>query len=324
MATLRQTFKKIATSIRNAGVEGTMTPTQMPSKIALIEQPSSKYGVRIGCLFGDVDDNGVLQSPTVEGEFSSSDIVSIGDNGLRETFKNSYGITRVSLPNLTTIGTQGLYGTFSGCSSLASVDLHSLTTIGQYGLNQTFLNCTSLETVDLSSLSTFVGLYACRATFSGCSSLQSIALPSLQNTNVQYALYNTFQDCTSLTTADLSNLNSVGGNRVMYYTFWDCTSLKTVDLSKLSSVYYDDSTSTNIKYGMMGVFNGCTALEVVMFSQATAIPYIDPSNFTDTNDTFKIVVPDALYEDWVVHPCWSARANQIVKVSEYQPNNIEV
>lgn len=36
MANLRQTFKNIADSIRAKGVEGTMTPLEMPEKIASI------------------------------------------------------------------------------------------------------------------------------------------------------------------------------------------------------------------------------------------------------------------------------------------------
>ena len=39
--------------------------------------------------------------------------------------------------------------------------------------------------------------------------------------------------------------------------------------------------------------------------------------FNNTNSTFKIIVPDALYSQWIVATNWSTYASQIVKTSEY-------
>ena len=94
----------------------------------------------------------------------------------------------------------------------------------------------------------------------------------------------------------------------MQGAFRDCTSLTSVDLSSLSSV------GTN---GMGYSFYNCTALQEVKFNNATAIPAISSNTFQNTNSTFKIVVPDALYDQWIVATNWSARASQIVKASEY-------
>lgn len=87
--------------------------------------------------------------------------------------------------------------------------------------------------------------------------------------------------------------------------------MTTVYLSKLSSA---EST------GLGSAFSGCTHLELVDFSQATAVPALSNiSTFSNTNNTFKIVVPDALYNDWIAASNWSTYASQIVKASDYTP-----
>lgn len=98
----------------------------------------------------------------------------------------------------------------------------------------------------------------------------------------------------------------------MAYYFQGCTSLKNVKLNKLSNV-------ANTSY-WAGMFYGCTALEKVDFSEATAIPPLNTNTFKNANSTFKIIVPDALYEQWKTATNWSAYANQIVKASEYTPD----
>ena len=60
--TLRQAFSDIANAIRAKGVTGTMTPLQMPTKVASIS--SSKYGVSVDSVLGNVNGQGELQSPS--------------------------------------------------------------------------------------------------------------------------------------------------------------------------------------------------------------------------------------------------------------------
>lgn len=112
--TLTGVFSDIADAVRAKGVTGQMTPLQMPAKITSIPSGSgSKYGVGADAFLGDVDANGALQPPSssYSFSFSSSDIVSIGNNVLKEKFKGT-GITQVDLPNLTTIGNGGLKNAF--------------------------------------------------------------------------------------------------------------------------------------------------------------------------------------------------------------------
>lgn len=58
------------------------------------------------------------------------------------------------------------------------------------------------------------------------------------------------------------------------------------------------------------------------FSDATAVPALSNTNaFSNTNSTYKIVVPDALYDSWRAATNWS-NANikpHIVRKSDYYP-----
>lgn len=56
--TLRQAFSNIANAIRAKGVTGTMSPLQMPTKVASIIP--QKYGVSIDNLLGVLNQQGVL------------------------------------------------------------------------------------------------------------------------------------------------------------------------------------------------------------------------------------------------------------------------
>lgn len=73
--TIREAFQDIADAIRAKGVTGTMSPLQMPTKIGTISG-GEKFGASIDNWVGDVDANGVLQSPTTTTfDFYSTDIL---------------------------------------------------------------------------------------------------------------------------------------------------------------------------------------------------------------------------------------------------------
>lgn len=90
--------------------------------------------------------------------------------------------------------------------------------------------------------------------------------------------------------------------------FKDCKQLTTVDFSKLSAVGTD---------GLDGTFDGCASLEIVLFQSSAAVPAITETTFANTNDTFKVIVPDALYESWIAAENWSALSSHVTKVSDY-------
>lgn len=118
------------------------------------------------------------------------------------------------------------------------------------------------------------------------------------------ALNSRFKNNSGLTSVSLPNLTTVGTDGLKD-AFKGCSNLTTVDFAKLS---YG---------GLDGTFNGCSALELVNFTSATAIPTCAEGTFANTNATFKVMVPDALYEDWVAASGWASIAEHITKESDY-------
>lgn len=66
------------------------------------------------------------------------------------------------------------------------------------------------------------------------------------------------------------------------------------------------------------MFNGCTSLELVDMTGSNSIPGLeDVNNFESTNDTYKIVVPDSLYDTWIAATNWASIADHIMKQSDW-------
>lgn len=63
MATLRETFGNIASAIRAKGVEGTMTPLEMPDKISSIQSGGEMLGTDISCWCDVVTSYRTVESP---------------------------------------------------------------------------------------------------------------------------------------------------------------------------------------------------------------------------------------------------------------------
>ena len=75
-----------------------------------------------------------------------------------------------------------------------------------------------------------------------------------------------------------------------------------------------------VTYIPVQCFYGCTALPSITFFEHTSVPTLENINAFD-NTTCKFIVPDALYDEWIVATNWSTYADRIVKASEYQHNN---
>ena len=253
--TLISALSNIADAIRAKGVTGTMNALEMPAKVGSLV--TNKYGVVLDGWVGNINAQGQLGGATTNFEFSSPDILSIGNWTLQNAFYGKGRLTKVSLPNVTLCGEGSFFQAFNSCGNLTSVEIPLLATSGA---------------------STFFGM--CQ----GDKKLVSVDLSSLTTTG-NSGFNQAFKNCTALKTVLLKKLSSVGSSA----TFWDA-------------------------------FNGCTALELVDFSEATAVPTLtDASAFNNTNETFTILVPDALYSTWIAATNWSNYSSHIVKVSDYTP-----
>ena len=64
--------------------------------------------------------------------------------------------------------------------------------------------------------------------------------------------------------------------------------------------------------------NGCTSLELVDMTGSTGVPKLsNVNNFENTNDTYKIVVQDSLYDTWIAATNWASIASHIMKKSDW-------
>ena len=65
------------------------------------------------------------------------------------------------------------------------------------------------------------------------------------------------------------------------------------------------------------MFNGCTSLELVDMTGSTGVPELDMGVFDNTNDTYKVVVPDSLYDTWITTEGWTLISSHIMKKSDW-------
>lgn len=158
--------------------------------------------------------------------------------------------------------------------------------------------------------------------FRGCNNLTNVILPN--NINVSASISGIFRECKSLETITLSSGTSI----VPTYAFYGCNRLKEViipeGVTKISTYAFNQceslykvkfpSTLTNI---MNYAFYNCTFLTILDFRDSTQV--VTLSNESSTaywSSITKIIVPDALYDDWIVATNWANRASKIIKASE--------
>ena len=110
-----------------------------------------------------------------------------------------------------------------------------------------------------------------------------------------------FQGCNLLTSIEIpASVTSIG-----YSAFNNCTSLISIEIP--ASV-----TSIGNR-----AFNSCTNCLKYDFSNHTSVPTLGTSAFDNIIANFKIIVPDALYDEWIAATNWSNYASYIIKKSEY-------
>ena len=208
---------------------------------------------------------------------------SISSNCFYEMFQNNTSITTCPELPLTTLTNECCRYMFKGCTNMTGpVKWNNVTTVDQNALVETFYG-SGITSVEMKSISTMEG-----GGFNSC-----------------------FRECSNLVSADIRNLTSINGSYGMGEAFQDCTSLRTVNMNKFS---YD-------QFGIYRSWKNDTLLEVVDFSEATAVLglYLDDGDlpFDNTNDTYKVVVPDNLYSSWISANGWSSIASHIIKKSDY-------
>ena len=218
-----------------------------------------------------------------------------------------YGCTSLTTaPELpaTTLAERCYGHMFYGCTSLTTAPELPATTLYKYSYSNMFSGCTSLTTAPNISATTMAN-YCCEYMFADCTSLTTA--PELPATTLANNCYQwMFKGCTSLILAPTlpATKNVVWG----FYTrmFYGCTSLKRIKMNASSGSWGQN------------MFNGCTSLELVDMTGSISVPQLENvNNFSNTNDTYKIVVPDNLYNTWIAATNWASIASHIMKQSDW-------
>ena len=211
-------------------------------------------------------------------------ITNIGNSA----FYNCYSLSSVVIPNsITNIGNSA----FNACYSLSSVVIpNSITNIE----SSAFSTCYSLSSVVIPNSITNIGSSA----FNACQSLSSVVIPN-SITNIESSA---FRYCSSLSSIVIPD----GVTSIANQTFEFCSSLSSI-------VIPDGVTSIG-----NATFRSCHSMPLYDFSTCAAVPTLSSTGaFQDIASDCKIIVPDALYDEWIAATNWSSFASQIVKASEF-------
>jgi hypothetical protein len=129
-------------------------------------------------------------------------------------------------------------------------------------------------------------------------SLTSITIPNSVTSIGEEA----FMYCCELTSVSIpEGVTSIGN-----YAFADCSSLTSINIPN------------SVTFFGQNIFYYCTSMQYYDFSTHELVPSLSfTNNFTKIPSTCKIIVPDTLYDDWIVARNWSTYASNIIKKSDW-------
>ena len=214
--------------------------------------------------------------------------------------------------------------------------------LGKIGLvERGFQNCVGLRTVMLSGETALAG-----SPFENCHNLSAVVNPydsnrgkdagimkgcaslrvcALNKQNYPSASY--FYGCASLRRICFARdliYSQVNGHAVLAK---NCTALTEVVLPSSMELIDDYAFENCLSLTYISIppsvvevknvpFAGCSSLAVIDFSSHTDIPTSNEGGI-GISSRCKIIVPDALYDEWIAAANWSNYASQIIKASEY-------
>ena len=255
-------------------------------------------------------------------------------------FSGCSKLITVNLGNSLTSIPQGAFQSNKKLVNLSEIP-NSVTSIG----NAAFQNCIGLTSITIGNGVTSIGNYA----FSSCSGLTSLTIPANVKTVGGFA----FQRCTGLTSLTIEEgVEKLGESNFVNYTFQACNNISgeviipstinyiangTFDGCQKIEKYIYKAQVTSIPascfYSSTGcktfkcetaitaigqsAFYNCNAMELYDFRNCTVVPTLADTTLGH-KDGCQIVVPDALYDEWIAATNWSSLTNVVfVKASEY-------
>lgn len=218
---------------------------------------STKYGITVDSILGDVNAGGTLQYPNAGGAIVFNGVQNIAEKALYYRFYYNPSIQSVSFPNLTTVSSQNAVGYGFYGSSLTSVDLSALTTIsGKQAFYRAFQENLSLTTVDLSALTTISGQNGAQYMFYDCANLVNVSISNLTSITGQGGATHMFAECPKLTSMTFTSLSTLTASAALSNLFKSCYSLTSVSFPALTSTSF--GSYTNQFTSLLADVDGCT------------------------------------------------------------------
>jgi hypothetical protein len=265
---LNETKEAIKTALVEKGVSVSDSDTfrSYADKIGEISSggsggSSTKYGLNLDNILGDVDENGVLQAPTSKANLNFAGVTNIGKSALNYAFKGASYIDSITFPDLTKITNKNaFYGAFYE-SSATSVSFSILNGIsGEFACQQMFYSSKQLTSADLSNLSEVSGYNSCGSMFSNCYKLEYVNIANLKKIKMG-ACQQMFYSCNALKEIEFTNLEYIAQDGVNSMFAW-CSALSKVSFPKLTSLQNNSCLGSSSSFY---IFNGCSALTEIHF-----------------------------------------------------------
>lgn len=251
-------------------------------------------------------------------------------------------------------------GMFSGCNNISSLDLGGFVTDNVTTFVNMFNGCEALTELDLSSFVISNKVTSLANMFLYCRSLRNIIRNKNWDTSNVNGFDGMFQSCLSLREIDISDFDFSKATNIksMFNNATRLRKIKaTINLLALTAVgniatfatncwFLDDVSElvfTNCTY--MPYFGTCRSLKSIKIPASVttipndtfrdcghlalvdcrdciAVPTLSGANafILNSNTKQKIVVPDALYEEWIAATNWSnaTLVTRIIKASDYE------
>lgn len=232
-----------------------------------------KYNITIDSIVGDVNDSGVLQAPTVEGDLVFNGVKDVVEKGLYQSFANNEVIKSVSFPDLEALSNNmALFGTFTNCVGIISISFPKLKTMS--------------------------GREVMRNAFSNCTGITSVSFPELETISGHWGIINAFYNCPSLISAFFPKLKTLSGagNEGQFRAVFQNSDIRTIEFPMLSDI----SNSGSCFYGAFAGNKNLTsisfpALKTTSFgSNVNQFSYIFDSTTGQTSGAFTMHFPSNL------------------------------
>ena len=200
---------------------------------------TTKYGVSIDNLLGNVDADGMLSVPYDNFVFNGAGIKKLDISALAYRFTTqdnlkSLPITKILLPDLLQVETNSLAYVANSARFLTEVDLGLITDISSPSvLKDAFGSASSLATVRAPNVTTISGMFACQNAFE-FTGLTSNVFPNLTTISGDSACKYMYRGCT-FNALGLDNLTTISGASACQYMFNKVT-IDVAEFPKLTTI----------------------------------------------------------------------------------------